>query len=98
MRRWSALPVCLVAAAAGAIALAGCGKAKFDTGKLEQSIQKAAEHDLHFPLRSVKCPGDISIKQGNVFYCRAVSRSGTPARVRVRQRDNKGGVFIQVPA
>jgi hypothetical protein len=78
--------------------LAGCGGKKFDTAKLEQSIKRAAERDLHFPLRSVKCPSDIKVKKGNVFYCRAISRSGSAARVRVTQRDDQGHVLIAVPA
>jgi hypothetical protein len=78
--------------------LGGCGDKQFDTGKLEQSIRHAAERDLHFPLRSVKCPADVKLKKGNVFYCRAVSKSGSAARVRVIQSDDKGHVLIAVPA
>ncbi|MDQ6915885.1 MAG: DUF4333 domain-containing protein [Actinomycetota bacterium] len=78
--------------------LAGCGGKKFDTAKLERSIKQAAERDLHFPLRSVKCPADIKVTKGNVFYCRAVSKSGSAARVRVTQRDDQGHVLIAVPA
>jgi hypothetical protein len=78
--------------------LSGCGGKKFDNAKLEQSIKRAAERDLHFPLRSVKCPADVEVKKGNVFYCRAVSRGGSAARVRVTQRDDQGHVLIAVPA
>jgi hypothetical protein len=94
MRRSAAIPLCVALLAL----VGGCGGKVFDKGKLERSIKQTAEHDLGFPLRSVQCPADVKLKKGNVFYCRAISRSGSAARVRVTQSDNEGHVLIAVPA
>jgi Domain of unknown function (DUF4333) len=86
----------VVVPALAAFAVAGCGDKKLDTGKLEGRIKDGIEQQSGVKIKSVDCPGDVKVKRGDVFTCRATTTSGQPVPVRVTQRDDEGNVNYQV--
>jgi hypothetical protein len=85
---------CLLPALA-ALAFAGCGEKKLDTGKLEGKIKQGIEQQSGVKIKSVDCPSDRKLKKGDRFKCTATSTSGQKIPVTVTQRDDKGNVFYQ---
>ena len=81
---------------AGALALAGCGDKKLDTGKLEGKIKAGIEKQAGIKIKSVDCPSDVKVKKGNTFKCKAHTTTGQTAIVTVTQQDDKGNVSYQV--
>lgn len=86
------VPVLAVAALAGA----GCGDKKLDTGKLEDRIKDGIQKQAGVQIRSVDCPDDVTVKKGDTFNCRATTTSGQTATVKVTQQDDEGNVNYQV--
>jgi hypothetical protein len=86
----SALASCL------ALGFAGCGEKKLNTSKLEDKIKQGIEQQAGVKVKSVSCPGDVKIKKGATFNCRATTTSGQTAPVQVSQKDDKGNVTYQV--
>ena len=84
-----------VLAAAG-FAAAGCGDKKLDTGKLEGKIQDGIQQQAGVKIRNVDCPDDVNVKKGDTFNCKATTRSGQTANVKVTQQDDEGNVNYQV--
>jgi Domain of unknown function (DUF4333) len=82
--------------AAGALAVAGCGDKKLDTGKLEGKIKDGIEQQAGVKIKSVDCPDDVEVKKGDSFNCKATTTSGQTANVKVSQRDDEGNVNYQV--
>jgi hypothetical protein len=82
--------------AVGALTVAGCGDKKLDTGKLEGKIKTGIEKQAGVKIKSVKCPGNVKVKKGNTFTCKATTNSGQSASVKVTQQDDKGNVNYQV--
>ena len=82
--------------AAGALAVAGCGDKKLDTGKLEGKIKDGIQKQAGVKIRTVECPGDVKVKKGDTFNCKATTRSGQTASVKVTQQDDEGNVNYQV--
>jgi hypothetical protein len=82
--------------AVGAFAVAGCGDKKLDTDKLEGKIQDGIEKQAGVKIKSVDCPGDVKVKKGDTFNCKATTSSGQTANVKVTQQDDKGNVNYQV--
>jgi hypothetical protein len=82
--------------AVGAFAVAGCGDKKLDTGKLEGKIKDGIEKQAGVKIKSVDCPGDVKVKKGDTFNCKATTNSGQSAKVKVTQQDDKGNVNYQV--
>ena len=82
--------------AAAGVTLAGCGDKKLDTNKLEGRIKTGIERQAGVRVKSVSCPGDVKVKKGHVFQCRATTTSGQTAPVRVTQQDDEGNVNYQV--
>jgi len=84
-------------AAAGALALAGCGDKKLDTDKLEGKIQDGIEKQVSgVKIKSIDCPNNVKVKKGDTFNCKATTNSGQTANVKVTQQDDKGNVNYQV--
>ena len=94
MTRARALPA-LTLPALAALAFAGCGEKKLDTGKLEGKIKQGIEQQSGVKIKSVDCPSDRKLKKGDRFKCSAKSTSGQTIPVTVTQRDDKGNVFYQ---
>ena len=82
--------------AVGALAVAGCGDKKLDTGKLEGKIQDGIQKQAGVKIKSVDCPDDVKVKKGDTFTCKATTNSGQTAQVKVTQQDDKGNVNYQV--
>lgn len=96
-RRWS--PV-VVGAAALALVPAGCG-GTLDDQKVEDSIRSGVDERLRRAgtpgrVRSITCPEDRPIKQGDTFTCRARFTDGSEATVDARQTSDDGDVRWQV--
>lgn len=71
-------------------AIAGCTR-KLDSNKINKSITD--EFDTKgIKLRSVMCPSNIVIKQGDKFDCAAVDSEGQALVVHVEQTDNHGSI------
>jgi hypothetical protein len=82
--------------AAGALAFAGCGDKKLDTGKLEGKIKDGIQKQAGVKIKSVSCPKDVKVKKGDIFNCKATTATGQTANVKVTQQDDKGNVHYQV--
>jgi hypothetical protein len=88
--------VLLALTAAAALALAGCGDKKLDTDKLESKIKDGIQKQAGVRVKSVDCPGDVKVKKGDTFNCKATTSSGQTANVKVTQQDDEGNVNYQV--
>lgn len=77
-------------AAAGALALAGCGG--IDSGQVEGEIAKDIEAEVGVRVASVECPDDIEKKKGLTVQCTARGENGGEAVVDVTQIDDDGSV------
>ena len=82
--------------AAAALAVAGCGDKKLDTDKLEGKIKDGIQKQAGVKVKTVDCPGDIKVKKGDTFNCKATTTSGQDANVKVTQQDDDGNVNYQV--
>lgn len=82
--------------AAGALAAAGCGDKKLDTGKLEGKIRDGIQKQAGVKIKAVDCPEDVKVKKGDTFNCKATTTSGQTANVKVTQQDDEGNVNYQV--
>ncbi|MDX6696964.1 MAG: hypothetical protein QOE65_361 [Solirubrobacteraceae bacterium] len=82
--------------AVAALAVAGCGDKKLDTGKLEGKIKQGIEKQTGVKVKKVDCPSNVKVKKGNTFTCKATTVTGQVATVRVTQQDDKGNVNYQV--
>lgn len=80
----------------GALAFAGCGDKKLDTGKLEGRIKSGIEKQAGVKIRSVDCPDDVKVKKGDTFNCKATTTTGQTAVVKVTQQDDEVNVNYQV--
>jgi hypothetical protein len=86
--------VTLIASAAAAVALAGCGgsdKPKIlDTERVERAIERSILEKRKIPA-TVSCPSGIERKKGKKFRCLATYKGGrTPFLV--TQDDDRGAV------
>jgi Domain of unknown function (DUF4333) len=82
--------------AAFALGVTGCGDKKLDTKKLEGKIKDGIEKQAGVKIKSVDCPGDVKVKKGDTFNCKATTEKGQSANVKVTQQDDKGNVNYQV--
>ena len=82
--------------AVGALAVAGCGDKKLDTGKLEGKIKEGIEKQTGVKIRSVQCPDDVKVEKGDRFTCRATTTTNQRVVVNVTQQDDEGNVRYQV--
>jgi Domain of unknown function (DUF4333) len=84
----------LIAAAAAALALSGCGGSdkpkSLDTERVERAIELSILQKRHLTAR-VSCPSGIERKKGDRFRCMATYKGGrTPFLV--TQTDDRGAV------
>ena len=93
MRRHRLLIPLLVA---GALGVVGCGDKKLDTGKLEGKIKDGIEKQAGVKIKAIDCPDDVKVKKGDTFNCKATTRTGQSANVKVTQQDDEGNVNYQV--
>ena len=89
-------PILLAPLAVCLVAFAGCGDKKLNTGKLEGKIKDGIQKQAGVKIRTVECPGDVKVKKGDTFNCKATTRSGQTASVKVTQQDDEGNVNYQV--
>ncbi len=82
-------PFFLVVAIA-ALALAGCGTKKLDTGDVESAISDGLTERVGVRPKSVDCPSDITAEKGGKFNCTLTAPHGTRFTVNVTQLDNDG--------
>jgi hypothetical protein len=85
----------VVIASVSAFALAGCGTATLDTGKVQDTLKQRFEaHGL--TNVSVSCPSNVPAQKGHSFTCKATftSASGQSGSItyNVDQTDNNGHV------
>lgn len=90
----------LATAAALALVPAGCG-GSLDDEKVESSIKSGVDERLKKAgttgrVRSVTCPEDRPIKQGDTFTCKATFSDGSSATVDARQTSDDGKVSWHV--
>jgi type 1 fimbria pilin len=85
----------LVAAAAGALALAGC-RATINTEDLEGQIKQGVEAQTDVTVRSVECPEDVAPEAGATFECTATADDGSTATITVTQKDDQGNVDWEI--
>src|ERR1700710_336212 len=86
-----------LAAAAGSLAVAGCGDTVIDSGKVEKSIGKTVIAQAGVHVKSVSCPKDPKAEKGKTFTCEVIAKDGTKGDVVVTQKDAKGTVRIAAP-
>jgi hypothetical protein len=85
--------IACIAALATALGLGACGiKKEIDTARAETAIKRGLQQQTGAPLRSVRCPGKVEAKKGDVFRCTATAVDGSHFPVRVTQTDGDGGV------
>jgi hypothetical protein len=90
----------LAAAAALLLVPAGCG-GSLDDEKVESAIRSGVDARLKKAgttgrVRSVTCPEDRPLKQGDTFTCRATFSDGSSATVDARQTSDDGDVSWNV--
>ena len=84
--------------AVGALAVAGCGDKKLDTGKLEGRPATGSRSRRGVEVGSVECPQRRRGQAGRHLHLQGDPTSGQTASVKVTQQDDKGNVNYQVGA
>ena len=83
-----------IAAAAAALAVAGCGGSdkpkNLDTERVERAIEQSILQKRHLAAR-VTCPSGIELKKGKTFRCIATYKGGRTPFV-VTEEDDRGAV------
>ena len=84
--------VLLPAAAATALALAGCSLSttEIDSAQAEKFVRGAFEK----PPRSVSCPSGVEAKEGGTLNCKAVDSTGKRYVVTLHMADDEGRVTV----
>jgi hypothetical protein len=81
--------------------LSACGNDApelIDTGKIERGIEADVEAKRpKVDVESVKCPGNVELKKGDVFKCLVTSTDGEQVEATVTQVDDKGRVRYVIP-
>jgi outer membrane murein-binding lipoprotein Lpp len=85
----------LLAAAVGALALAGCSTT-VNTDDLEGQIAQELEAQAGVRARSVECPDDVAPEAGATFECTATAEDGSTATITVTQQDDQGNLSWEV--
>ncbi len=80
----------VVAAALCLLTIPSC-KPRLDAKKIEKSIGSEFEAK-DIKLRSITCPANVPIKQGDKFDCEASDSEGQSLVVHVEQTDNAGSI------
>jgi hypothetical protein len=78
-------------AAAGAVALMGCGSKVIDQSKA-QSFTKQIVAANGGSATSAKCPSDVGVKKGKTFSCTATLANGSKFKITFQMTDDKGTV------
>jgi hypothetical protein len=94
-RRRTLAALASLAALTAALALGGCGS-KLDTSKLEAEIKKGLATRTGIGIKSVSCPEEVEVKEGDKFRCTALSVNGDRAPIEVTQVDDAGSVRWRV--
>ena len=84
-----------MAAAVGAVVLAGCGAQSVDIDKVEDTI-KSGVKDQNGVDVDVKCPDSVDWKKGGSFECDVVENDGTKHTATVEMKDDDGQVSWKV--
>jgi ABC-type uncharacterized transport system auxiliary subunit len=92
-RLWSVL-----AALCATLVVAGCGGKKLKADSIETQIKDGIVKKTKADVKSVDCPEDRPVKQGDVFSCTVTLANGFKAPVRVTQVDDKGNLRWRVGA
>jgi hypothetical protein len=76
----------------GVLLLAGCGKKKLDTAKIEDGVKQGLTERTGARINSVACPDDVEAKQGDTFRCTVRVSTGERLPIEVVQEDGDGRV------
>ena len=81
-------------AALAVLGLAACGTV-IDDGKAEDAVQASVEKDLHVKVKSVDCPGDVSVEAGKTFDCEVTAVNGDKSTATLKiLNDNADVAFV----
>jgi hypothetical protein len=89
----------VVAFAAAALVIAGCGEAVIDDVKTADTIQRYLEKSLDENVKSVDCPSDQPVDPKSTFDCEVALVGGEQmiATVEVRNEDADFGIVDYKP-
>jgi hypothetical protein len=86
---------CLVVAlAAVAFAVVGCGDTIIDTSKTEDTLQANVEKARHEKINSVECPSDQGVDPGTTFDCAVNFTDGKKATITLKIRNKDADVDV----
>lgn len=87
----------LCAAAAAALAAAGCGGTEIDDAKAERFIEDTVTEQVGARVQSVECPTGLTAEKGETFECTVTGDDGSTGRTVVTEKDDEGNVAVSAP-
>ncbi len=80
--------ICLLLAAAAALAVAGCGEV-LDAAKTEDQLESILKKEQGVAVISAECPDDVDIESGETFTCTVNVKGLEPhtATLEIRNED-----------
>jgi hypothetical protein len=79
------------------LAVTGCGGELLDIGKATEPIRSTVEAQVGEAVRSVTCPGKITLRARSTFACVVTGTDGTTGNATVTQINGKGGLSVTAP-
>jgi hypothetical protein len=84
----------VVALAAVAFAMVGCGSTIIDTAKTEDTLQANVEQARHEKIKSVDCPSEQDVDPGATFVCAVNFSDGKKASITLKIRNKDADVDV----